>query len=292
VVLAVPPPTPKQASVAKQPRPLPRGSELLPENIGAWLARQPLTVTTKRNTLKAMRYALSRAVEWRDIPQSPARPKAVEMPPEPQYDACPFESWDEVRNVAAHFKSIRDQALVIFACATGLRPQEWLVLQWRDVDVPNRCLRVHRTLQDGRVEHVANTRGALRTVLLTDLALDALRMLPTPLRREQYVFPGDRNDTIDLRAWSRRRWKNALANATVIYREPYGMRDTFATLNLNDGAPLEWISEQMGHSDIQVTRDHYARWMKTTDYRILDALNQTRAERTGLKADSVAEGAV
>ena len=115
-------------------------------------------------------------------------------------------------------------------------------------------------------------------------------MLPTPLNRDQLVFPGERGELIGLAHWRRGRWTKALATAEVSYREPYGMRDTFATLSLADGAPLEWISEQMGHSEIDTTRKHYARWLPSTDDRILDALNARRSE-TGLKTASVAEEA-
>jgi integrase len=66
------------------------------------------------------------------------------------------------------------------------------------------------------------------------------------------------------------------------------MRDTFATLNLSDGAPLEWISEQMAHSEIDTTRRHYARWQKSREYAILDALNASRSQ-PGQKTDT-AEG--
>jgi integrase len=54
---------------------------------------------------------------------------------------------------------------------------------------------------------------------------------------------------------------------------------------------LEWISEQMGHTEIDTTRKHYARWTDATDDRILDALNAERAKETGLKTDSVVEAA-
>jgi integrase len=266
--------------------------ELLPKNIGAWLHTltdakdEPLKATTKRNTLKAMRQVLHRAVEWGYLNSNPA--SKVEMPKEPEYDARPFDSWAEVRKVSAAMKSPRNQALVLFACATGLRPQEWRALQWRDIDVAGRTLRVMRTIQDGKlVEQQAKTRGSLRTVMLTDEALEALRLLATPLRRDSLVFPGrDGVTVLDPHAWQRKAWTNALAAAGVTYREVYAMRDTYATLNLNDGAPLEWISKQMGHSDVSTTIKHYARWQPATDFHIVDQLNKTRAAATGLKTDS------
>jgi hypothetical protein len=47
----------------------------------------------------------------------------------------------------------------------------------------------------------------------------------------------------------------------------------------------------MGHTEIDTTRKHYARWTDATDDRILDALNAERAKETGLKTDSVVEAA-
>jgi hypothetical protein len=63
--------------------------------------------------------------------------------------------------------------------------------------------------------------------------------------------------------------------------------ESFATLNLSDGAPLEWISEQMGHTEIDTTRKHYARWQAVREYAILDALNAARSQ-TGQKTDTKA----
>ena len=123
--------------------------ELTSEQIAAWLARLPLKQTTKRATLKAMRYALARAVEWGYRRDNPAT--KVEMPKEPTYDAHPFESWDEARHVSSAFKSDRDRALVLFACATGLRPQEWQALRWSDIDRENRVVHVRRTIQNGKI---------------------------------------------------------------------------------------------------------------------------------------------
>lgn len=54
---------------------------------------------------------------------------------------------------------------------------------------------------------------------------------------------------------------------------------------LADGAPLEWISEQMVRSKIDTTRKHYARWLPSADDHILDALNAKRSE-TGHFSDT------
>src|SRR4051812_6781963 len=117
-------------------------------------------------------------------------------------------------------KTSRDQAIVLFGCATGLRPGEWRALKHRDVDKPKRALSVSRSMQNEQlVDHQAKTRGSLRTVLLSDLALEALALLPTPLRQDQLVFPGrDGASRLDIHAWRRNRWGKALEAAGVSYR--------------------------------------------------------------------------
>lgn len=51
------------------------------------------------------------------------------------------------------------------------------------------------------------------------------------------------------------------------------MRHSFATLGLAAGAPIEWISKHMGHSDIRTTLRYYARFLPETDTRNIDILN-------------------
>ena len=62
------------------------------------------------------------------------------------------------------------------------------------------------------------------------------------------------------------------------------MRHTYATLTLADGAPIEYVSKQLGHASIAVTLHHYAADRPETNYAILDVLN-ARGARTGLKTD-------
>jgi integrase len=46
--------------------------------------------------------------------------------------------------------SPRYAAMVIFAAATGLRPAEWLALEWRDIDLEARVVYLHRSFMKGR----------------------------------------------------------------------------------------------------------------------------------------------
>jgi integrase len=83
-------------------------------------------------------------------------------------------------------------------------------------------------------------------VVLQQRALDALRSLPRPLDRTALVLAVPGGEVINLSNFRRRVWQDALEAARLERRPIYEMRHSFATLALAAGAPLEWISKQMG----------------------------------------------
>ena len=68
--------------------------------------------------------------------EEPRPPHAVKGPRPAERDIRPFSSWTDVELVAD--AAGRSGPLIHFACATGLRPQEWIALQWQDIDFLNR----------------------------------------------------------------------------------------------------------------------------------------------------------
>jgi integrase len=62
----------------------------------------------------------------------------------------------------------------MFAAATGLRPEEWQVLERRDVDRRARMLTVTRTVSDGEIVELGKTTASRRQVPLSRRAPDAL----------------------------------------------------------------------------------------------------------------------
>jgi integrase len=265
-----------------------RVRELRPEEISRWNAGLALSATTRGHALRAMRQVLEAGVRWGYLGFNPAGPMAVQMPSAPPKEIRPFESWDEVEAVAS--EAGRYGALVRFACATGLRPQEWQALEWGDLDFVNRRVRVLRAVQDGQVRASAKTDGSLRTVVLQQRAMDAVRSLPRPLDSHTLVFPSPDGGVVNLSNLRRRVWQPALDTANLDRRPLYEMRHSFATLALSAGAPLEWISKQLGHADTRVTLRHYARFLPAADERALAMLDAFGAHRGGRKADAASDG--
>lgn len=239
---------------------------LRPDQIARWLHSElDVSPKTKKHILGRMRQVCAAGVEWGYLHQSPVRPGAVKAPPQAAPQVFPLESWAEVARVAE--AAGRWGPLIRFACATGLRPQEWSRLEWADVDLKGRVMNVEGS----------KTAAARRAVVLSRPALWALdetpRRLDSPL-----VFPAPRGGRLDTRAWAQKVWRPALAAAGLRDRPSYQMRHTFATLALAQGCTLEWIGGQMGHSSWETTRRHYARFVKRVDDRMRALLDEMEAD--------------
>lgn len=235
-----------------------------PEAVQEWIAQLPLAPKTRQHVLATMRQVLTRGVEWGYLQRSPARPTAVKGPPkrQTQTEVFPFESWDEVLTVAGHLEHAVHQALVRFIAGSGLRTEEALGLDWKHVDRKERMIRIEQVYTKHKLKTMGKTDDALRTVVLTDLAADALDLLVRPIEGGPiFVKRGSR---VDLGSFRRNWWHQAVEAAQLPPRPPYQLRHTFATLALAQGCSLEWVGFQLGHADLNTTRRHYARFLPKT----------------------------
>jgi integrase len=175
---------------------------------------------------------LARAVRWGLIDTNPAT-EGVDNPQRRRTEKRPFESWQELRELAEHLGP-RYCALVLFAAATGLRPGEWIALEHRDIDREERVVYVRRAFRNGRVK-CPKSEASVRAVPLQGVALEALGRLPSdadcPL-----VFPSPRGGYFDLHNFRNRYWKPAQAAAGIMPpRRVYDLRHTLATFALRAG---------------------------------------------------------
>lgn len=107
-----------------------RRADLSPEAICAW--RLTVPEGHRFEATQALRQVLNRAVAWKLIEENPAR-LGVPNPGRRCREQRPFESWEQIRTVAAQLAPTYGP-MVVFAAATGLRPSELFALQHDDVD--------------------------------------------------------------------------------------------------------------------------------------------------------------
>jgi integrase len=120
--------------------------------------------------------------------------------------------WEDVLTIADEIDQ-RYAALPIFAAGTGLRVEEWMAVERRDLDL------------DGRVVHVRRIRSSRRTVELgpkgskswrqrrhvplRQVVIDALAAMPTRID-SQLLFPAPRGDYLDSMRFFTRYWTVAV----------------------------------------------------------------------------------
>jgi integrase len=203
----------------------------------------------------------------------------VDNPSPRRREQRPFDSWAELDAVAAHL-SPRYRPMVIFAAATGLRPAEWLALEWRDLDLKARVVYVHRSFTKGRLK-CPKTEASRRAVPLQTIALEAIeRQLSR--RQSALVFPALQGGYLDLHNFRNREWKPAQVAAEIApLRRVYDLRHTFATFALRAGISTFDLSRYMGASLTMIDRHygHLARDGREHAIRLLDELSAEQRPR-------------
>ncbi len=172
----------------------------------------------------------------------------------------------EMQRFLSTAASLRLASLFIFAALTGLRRGEICALKWEHVDLENGVLFVREnvTLANGKV-----TTGAPKTEagrLTLHLAPETVELLKRH-RSQQTEERQPREDTgfVFTNQWGRRLYPDSLSKLAKRLGKEAGLgnmrfhdlRHTYASLMMQQGVPLEVVSEKLGHSRPSTTVDIY-----------------------------------
>jgi integrase len=176
-----------------------------------------------------MRQALGAAVRWHYLSRNPAV-EAGKNPEPPQEELLPFTR-EQVEALADELGPLYG-SLVLVAAETGLRTNEWIALERRDLDREGRAVTVQRRYAGGVLTPYSKTAKSRRRVPLTARA-----------------------------TWRNREWYPALDAAGIEKRGPYHLRHTSATEALAAGVSIFELARLMGTSVkmIDKTYGHLAR---------------------------------
>lgn len=247
--------------------------------MAAW--RRTLSEKSRSDVFRALRQVLEQAARWGWIGENPARYIRNPKPKRPEIQ--PFVSWEEIEAIADEFDP-RFAAIPAFAAGTGLRPEEFLALERRDLDRDAGVVTVERVYSQGRLKPCAKTSRQRRRVPLRQRVLDALEALP-PRLDTPLLFPAARGGHIDLEKFRQRQWTPALRAAGIPHRRIYDLRHTYATWSLAAGVDLFTLSRRMGTSlaMIDATYGHLAPDADERERLLLDAFdNPEERPRTRL----------
>ena len=169
--------------------------------------------------------------------------------------------------------------LFLLLAHTGLRPGEAFALQWPDLDLAERRIRIERAWSAGRIDTPKTGTG--RTVDMSELLGKALRRLQLERNREKlergwdelpfWVFCTEAGTPLD-GSRVRKNFALALKQAGLTGFRVYDLRHTFASLLLAQGAPITYVAAQLGHSRPTTTLQWYAHWIPGGRERFVDGI--------------------
>lgn len=259
-------------------------AKLTPQHVESFLNDRQRNAGLSPRTVQYLHAILRKALEDAEKKDLVGRnvAKRVSPPPQRQSEISPLTP-DEARRLLEQLRGDRLEALYSVALALGLRRGEALGLQWSDIDLDARVLRVRKSLQTvGGVPTLVETktRKSVRTIDLPAMAVRALRehrlrQLQEHIAAPQwedhdFVFTSTRGTPLDGRNVLRH-LQAALEAAGLPRKRFHDLRHTAASLLLAQGESLSVIKEILGHSQISLTANLYA--------HVLPSLRRQAADR-------------
>ncbi|MEW6047012.1 MAG: site-specific integrase [Bacillota bacterium] len=240
-----------------------------------------------------LRNALEQAVKWGLISQNPAN--RVEVPGRRHREMYAM-SKDEVAAFLEAAREDRFYTLFLLAVTTGMRPGEYLALQWKDVDLEAGQLYVRRALSRRHNKQDLNTSipawsfkepktpKSRRSIRLSPTVVQALRLHKAAQAAQRLkagatyhnldlVFAGEDGLPLHANSLTRRHFKPILKKAGLPSKiRLYDLRHTCATLLLKARVHPKIVSELLGHSTVTQTLDIYSHVLPDMQEEVPDSM--------------------
>ena len=236
------------------------------DDIARWRATLP-TDDARFKATRALRQVLGAAVRWGYVTVNPA--VAAGPNPEPRTEEVRPFGREELDRLILEMAP-RNAAVVVFAAETGLRTNEWMAVERRDIDRVNPAVAVARRWARGRSTPYPKT--GRRRVPLTPWAEEALSWLPARLDT-QLLFPAPEGGHVCLDNWRVRVWYPALRGAGLERRGPYSLRHTFASEALAAGVSIFELARLMG-CGVDMIERHYGHLVRDSEPHLRDLLTR------------------
>lgn len=231
------------------------------------LAKDRGAVTVRR-IVAVLQGCLSSAVRDELIEDNPARDLDL-----PYAEVKRFEPWtpEQVGHFLDVATSHRLGALFEAAVWTGLRRSELVSLAWADVDPAGRELAVRKSKTDAGVRRVPLSDEAVGALVAWQIAQADERADWGPAYAGTgLVFTMEDGRPLKLQ-YATRLFDHLREQAELPAMTLHGLRHMGGSLLLAGGAPIEFVSKLLGHSDVRVTSGIYSHQLRGTGHQWTEA---------------------
>jgi integrase len=268
-----------------------------PREITEWMhrLRQTYSVSTVNGARAALSVVFSSAVRNERVTFNPvSRTQKLRRGPFERSQVQPPYTHQEAAELLDAVKESPLDLFVHLALFTGMRRGEILGLWWDDIDVDNGTLFISRTLKEGSrfipggtaltkpIYNEPKTLSSKRIVHIPPAVVNALHRhhLVQEVQRismgEEWierglVFTSPCGTEVFPSNYSAR-FRKFLKDKGLRHIRIHDLRHTFATLALENGVQLAAITQTLGHSGIEITKNIYAKSVPALELEATSAI--------------------
>lgn len=180
-------------------------------------------------------------------------------------------------------KDIRTQIIFLTLLKTGMRKGELMGLRWKDIDLTERNFDINSTRGDYG-ENKPKTKTSIRKVYFDDSLLALIKKYKS-YEKERLLKKGRILKDEDYFILSSRNLPIQQSKITYIFRllceeakvpniTVHGLRHTHATFLIEAGANIKYVSNRLGHKNINITLDVYSDVLKEEEKETADLMGK------------------
>lgn len=180
-------------------------------------------------------------------------------------------------------KDIRTQIIFLTLLKTGMRKGELMGLRWKDIDLTERNFDINSTRGDYG-ENKPKTKTSIRKVYFDDSLLALIKKYKS-YEKERLLKKGRTLKDEDYFILSSRNLPIQQSKITYIFRllceeakvpniTVHGLRHTHATFLIEAGANIKYVSNRLGHKNINITLDVYSDVLKEEEKETADMMEK------------------
>jgi len=158
-----------------------------------------------------------------------------------------------LQNTEGHYR-----VAFLTAVLTGVRAGELWGLQWGDIDWNSKQIHVRRSLWKGKFQ-TPKTSYAIRKLDIPETLIQELKQwkLPCPVSEYDLMFPSPEGKPTIHDNVIKRYFNTALRKAGLRQVSFHSLRHSNASIRIQSGQNIKYLSTQLGHSSIKITLDIY-----------------------------------